>query len=98
MINFDQQNVIISSLKKRIHPRKIGVFGSFARNENKPGSDLDILVFLDHQNKVSLLELIGAEQELSEVLGLKVDLVTDRSINPLIRPYIEKDLKIIFND
>jgi predicted nucleotidyltransferase len=54
------------------------------------------LIFLDKNNKVSLFDLIGAEQELSEKLGIKVDLITERSLNPIIRPYVEKDLKIIF--
>jgi predicted nucleotidyltransferase len=95
MIDSTQKSIIVSSLRS-INPRKIGVFGSFARNENKSESDLDILVFLDTNNKVSLLELIGAEQDLSEKLGIKVDLITERSLSPLVRPYVEKDLKIIF--
>ena len=94
MINQTQKETIIQTLQP-IRPNKIGVFGSFARGENRAGSDLDILVYLVQMNKVSLLDLIGAEQELSEALGIKVDLITDRSLNPLIRPYIEKDLKII---
>jgi uncharacterized protein len=95
MINQTQKETIIQHLQP-IRPNKIGVFGSFARGENRAGSDLDILVYLDQANKVSLLDLIGAEQELSEALGIKVDLITERSLNPLIRPYIEKDLRIIF--
>jgi predicted nucleotidyltransferase len=95
MINEVQRATIINLLKP-VGPRKIGVFGSFARDENKNESDLDILIYLDHANKISLLELIGAEQELSEALGIHVDLITERSLNPLVRPYIEKDLKIIF--
>jgi uncharacterized protein len=41
---------------------------------------------------VTLLELIGLEQELSEKLGVKVDLVTTNSINKQIKSFIEKDL------
>jgi predicted nucleotidyltransferase len=95
MISQTQRETIIQHLQP-IKPNKIGVFGSFARGENNTGSDLDILIYLDHTNKISLLDLIGAEQELSEALGIKVDLITERSLSPLIRPYIEKDLKIIF--
>jgi hypothetical protein len=79
-----------------VQPEKIGVFGSFARDENQSTSDLDILLFLSRDNKISLLSLIDAEQKLSDALGIKVDLVTERSLNPLLRPHIEKDLKIIF--
>jgi predicted nucleotidyltransferase len=95
MIDQRQKDTIIQHLLP-IRPNRIGVFGSFARNENKSDSDLDILVYLDNSNKVSLLKLIGVEQNLSEALGIKVDLITERSLNPLVRPFVEKDLKIIF--
>lgn len=42
--------------------------------------------------KVDLLELIGMEQELSELLGIKVDLISLRSVNQYLRTYIESDL------
>lgn len=42
--------------------------------------------------KVDLLELIGMEQELSELLGIKVDLISLRSVNQSLRTYIESDL------
>ena len=95
MLSKRQTDAIVQYLLP-VKPEKIAVFGSFARDENKVNSDLDILLFLNKDNKVSLLDLIDAEQKLSEALGIKVDLVTERSLNPLIRPYIEKDLKIIF--
>jgi predicted nucleotidyltransferase len=95
MISQMQREKIIQYLQP-IRPSKIGVFGSFARNENKAGSDLYIFIYIDHTNKISLLDLIGAEQDLSEALGIKVDLITERSLNPLVRPSVEKDLKIIF--
>jgi len=95
MINQTQKETMIQTLQP-IRPNRIGVFGSFTRGENRAGSDLDILVYFDQTNKVSLLNLIAAKQERSEALGIKVDLITERSLNPLIRPYIEKDLKIIF--
>jgi uncharacterized protein len=95
MLTTNQTETIIKCLMP-VNPDKIGVFGSFARNENNVKSDLDILLFLNKDNKVSLLTLIDAEQKLSETLGIKVDLITERSLNPLVRPYIEKDLKIIF--
>ncbi|HEY0653105.1 MAG TPA: nucleotidyltransferase family protein [Chryseosolibacter sp.] len=89
------QSAIISKLKE-LRPKKIGVFGSYARNENRPSSDLDILIYLEPNAKVSLLKLIAAEQELTDCLRVQVDLITERSLNPLIRPSVEKDLKIIF--
>ncbi len=78
-------------------PAKIGIFGSFARNEQNPESDLDILIHLN--SDISLLDLVRMERELSQILGTKVDLVTEESIkNPKLKKYIEKDLEIIFSD
>jgi len=68
----------------------VGVFGSYARGEQNEKSDLDILI--DFETKVDLLELIGLEQELSEMLGVRVDLVTRRSLNSSLKSYIESDL------
>lgn len=92
----EQQKALIINHLKALSPRKIGVFGSYARSEQKAASDLDILIFLDSSTKISLLDIIGVEQELSDALGIKVDLITERSLNPLIRPYVEKDLQFIF--
>jgi predicted nucleotidyltransferase len=94
MITKQQKELIITHLKG-LSPQKIGVFGSYARNEQKVLSDLDILIYLDNSKKISLLDIIGIEQQLSEALGVKVDLITERSLNPLIRPYVEKDLQFI---
>lgn len=57
------------------------------RNET---SDLDVLIDFDSQ--VNLIDLIGLEQELTEVLGIKVDLITLRSVKAALRHSIESDL------
>nr|MBI1230539.1 nucleotidyltransferase [Cytophagales bacterium] len=93
MITEEQKHLIIEVLKP-FSPKMIGIFGSFARGENQEDSDLDILV--DFQNTVNLLDIIGAEIELSEMLNMKVDLVTKRAISPKLIPHIERDLKNIF--
>lgn len=89
MITPQQQN-IIKTVTQRVKPTLVGVFGSYARGEENEKSDLDILI--DFDIKVDLLELIGMEQELSEFLGIKVDLVTLRSVNASLKPYIISDL------
>jgi len=84
------RNIIIDHLKD-FNPSKVGIFGSFARGENRKGSDIDIL--LEFKNPPSLLTLIRLENELSEILGSKVDLVTTGSLkNKIIRNSIKKDL------
>jgi hypothetical protein len=76
-------------------PKKVGIFGSFARNEQNPDSDIDLLVKFN--DTPTLLELIKIENELSLKLGLKVDLVTEASVtNKRIKSQIKKDLQIIY--
>jgi predicted nucleotidyltransferase len=84
------KNIILSHLRE-FNPIKVGIFGSFARGENKKGSDIDILV--EFKEAPSLLTLIKLENDLSEILGVKVDLVTTGALkNKRIKKSIKKDL------
>ena len=94
MITPEQNNTILSTLMP-YHPLRVGIFGSFARNENTIDSDLDILV--QFKQTINLLDLIGLEMELSEQLGIKVDLVTEKALHPDVKKYIEKDIQFILN-
>ncbi|MDP3105309.1 MAG: nucleotidyltransferase family protein [Candidatus Methanoperedens sp.] len=84
----------IISLIKKHGAKKIAVFGSYARGEEKPKSDIDILV--EFSERKSLLELVGIEQELSDILGIKVDLLTEKSISPYLIGRIKKEMKVIY--
>ena len=77
-------------------PLLIGIFGSYARNEQNSESDLDILVSFKKQ--LTLIDLSKITRELSKELNIKVDLVTKKSLHPKLKFYIEKDLKIIYNE
>jgi len=74
--------------------KKIGIFGSFARGEAKPRSDIDIIV--EFSEKKSLLDLVRIEQELSKAVGKKVDLLTEQSISPYLIKRIKKELIVIY--
>lgn len=89
MLTTAQKNTIKKVVSK-FNPKLVGIFGSYARNEQQRESDLDILV--DFNGSVNLVELIGLEQELTELLGIKVDLVTLKSVNPSLNDYIQQDL------
>lgn len=94
MSSVEIKNIILESLKQ-YNPLFIGLFGSYARNEQNINSDIDILV--SFQNGISLLSLIRLEDELSVKLGRKVDLVTEEAIrNKRIKDNISNDLQIIF--
>ena len=87
-------STIISYLSK-YRPERIGIFGSFARGDNNSESDLDLLVTF--RQTLSLLDLVRIERELSELLGIKVDLLTEGALkNQKLRSYIMRDIQIIY--
>jgi uncharacterized protein len=86
---------IILDYFKSYHLKRVGIFGSFARNEQKSGSDIDLLV--KFKNTPSLLQLIKIENDLSKRLGIKVDLITEGALkNRRIKAQIQNDLKMIY--
>jgi hypothetical protein len=96
MIRQETISNIIDYLKP-YNALKIGLFGSFSRGEEREDSDIDILV--SFKNTLSLLQIIRIERELSEITGRKIDLLTEPALkNTKLKEYIEKDLKIIFNE
>ena len=73
--------------------KKIAVFGSYARGEQKKNSDIDIIV--EFYEGKSLLDIVGIELELEEKIGINVDLLTEKSISPYLIDRIKKDMVII---
>ncbi len=85
---------MITRLLKNQGARKIAVFGSYARDEEQPGSDIDVLV--EFSQRKSLLELVRIERELSELLGIKVDLLTEKAVSPYLIDTIREQMKVIY--
>ena len=83
----------IISFMRQHGAEKIGVFGSYARNEASPNSDLDLMVWFKEQK--SLLGVIRIERELSELLGVKIDLLTEQAVSPYLIDRIRQELKVI---
>lgn len=71
----------------------IAIFGSRARGEGGEDSDLDVLVRFSE--KKSLMDIVRIERELSENIGIKVDLVTEKALSPYIREGVESDMEVI---
>ena len=76
----------IMPILKRYGVRKVALFGSVARGEDRKDSDIDILVDIGHD--IGLLEFIGLKQELEDALGHPVDLVEYGTIKPYLRDRI----------
>ena len=69
--------------------RRIGIFGSFARGEQKGSSDVDILVEFE---KPTFKNFMNLSFYFEDLLGREVDLVTVKGLHPRILPYVEKDV------
>ena len=72
--------------------KRIEVFGSYARGERNP-NDIDVIV--EFEEGKSLLELVKIEQELEELLGIKVDLLTRKAISPYMIKKIEEEAVVV---
>ena len=78
--------------KKEYGITYIGIFGSWIRGDHSSRSDIDILVELSKPPVIDLFTLIELEQELSEKLGIKVDLVIKEDLKPRIGKKILKEV------
>ena len=84
----------VTSILKRYGAKEISIFGSYASGEEKKTSDLDIIV--EFSERKNLFDIVGIEQELSEALGIKVDLLTEKSISPYLIDRIKKEMLVIY--
>ena len=80
---------------------RLAVFGSTVRGEATQKSDLDLLIRLKPSNerpKLGLFKLIEIEKVLEKKLGREVDLVTEDSLSPYIRPYVDEEKVVIYEE
>ena len=84
----------IAQVAKANHIRYLALFGSYARGEQTKTSDIDFLV--EFNKPIGFFELLDAEEQLSQLLGKKVDLVTTGGLSKYIKPYIQDDLTLLY--
>ena len=91
----------LSEIQEKVNPilrsyrvRKASVFGSVARGEDAVDSDVDMLV--EFGEPIGMVGYVRFIRQLEESLQKKVDVVTEKSVNKFIRPYIMPDLKVIY--
>ena len=81
-------------LSEKWKVRFLGIFGSYVRGEANKSSDLDLLVEIDDP-KMGLLKFIALENYLSDLLGVKVDLVEKQALKPAIGRYVTEEVESI---
>lgn len=91
-LNQIQQTV--TPIFKQYGISRAGVFGSYARGEEKADSDIDFLIRIGRP--MDLIQFIRLREELEVALGQSIDLVSDDVIIPYFEPQIKKDLVPIY--
>ena len=75
---------------------KAWLFGSYSRGEQRPDSDIDILILPDKSQHFSLFTLSGMYEDLKDLLGCEVDLITDGGLMPFARESADRDKILIY--
>jgi predicted nucleotidyltransferase len=80
--------------------RRVAIFGSVVRGEDTEDSDVDTLVELrEPPNRPSIgLKWFGLEEELSRILGRDVELVSAHALSPYVRPHVEADMVVLYDE
>ena len=86
----------LADLCRRYQVRELSLFGSAARGEMRPDSDIDLLVEFLPKAEVGLVEHAGLMLDLERLLGRKVDLVSKNALKPRIRPYVLADARLVY--
>ncbi len=86
----------LESLCKRYEVKELSLFGSRARGEHRPDSDVDLLVEFLPDASIGLIGYSKLQRELQSIFGLNVDLVTKIGLKPIVRNYVLQDLKPLY--
>jgi predicted nucleotidyltransferase len=77
-------------LLKKYKVKRVGLFGSYVRGEQKKHSDIDFLVEFKEPTFDNFIDLVF---ELEDLFGRKVELITNGSLSPYIQPYVEREVR-----
>jgi uncharacterized protein len=86
----------LAELCQHYQVRELSLFGSAARGEMAPGSDIDLLVEFLPGHRMGLFEFLELQARLTAVLGRRVDLVSKRGLKPRVRPEVLRDAKLLY--
>ena len=92
-----ERNMLLQQIARALIEQgatRVAIFGSYARGEETPESDIDVIV--EFSERKSLLELVRIERELCEALGAKVDLLTEKSISPYLIDDVRQEMEVIY--
>ena len=93
MVDFDQD--ALGKLCREYGVRRLRVFGSSARGEERPDSDVDLIV--EFGRPAGFVELIRLERLLAEIFGRPVDLTTEPGLDPYIRDSVLSSASVLYD-
>ena len=94
MVQFDRDR--LAELCREFGVERLRVFGSAARGEERPGSDVDLIA--DFRESKGYFELVDLEDRLSELFGRSVDLLTENGISPYLKDEILATTSVLFDE
>jgi predicted nucleotidyltransferase len=71
--------------------RRAALFGSVARGENRPGSDIDIMVEIDPEAHITVFDYVGLKEYIASLFDSPVDVVNRDGLKPYVRPTATAD-------
>ncbi|ASJ09747.1 nucleotidyltransferase [Thermococcus siculi] len=80
-------------LRKRFGVKRIGIFGSYSRGEQRSESDVDILV--EFERPIGMIDFIRLQEYLESILGVRVDLVTPQALKKRIKERVLREVKYV---
>ena len=86
----------LAAVCRRYGVKELSLFGSAARGEMRPESDIDLMVEFEPGLRIGLFKFESLVEELELLAGRRVDLVTKRGLKPWIRPTVLKDAQVIY--
>ena len=86
----------LTDLCRRYRVRELSFFGSAARGEMRPGSDIDMLVEFLPDAGIDLVDYAGLMLDLTQLVGRKVDLVSKKGLKPLIRTSVLEQARFLY--
>jgi predicted nucleotidyltransferase len=94
--NMDREHVIATLRGHELELRAAGIirlslFGSTARGDYRPDSDIDLLAAFDDTRRISLLDVVGMEEQISQMLGGTVELVEEGALKPRVQKNLEAE-------
>lgn len=86
----------LRKLLDRYSVKQLAVFGSRARGDHRPDSDIDLLVDFKQDARINLLDFIHLKLDLESLLGLPVDLVERCAVKPRVRDKVYAESKLVY--